>query len=144
MTCLASASALVDAFVESGSFLRPQVSACDFGVIDVGGGACGIIIHPGVTSVNAALGYGGVSLDRWGYVVNGFIRLTQNPVVDLGRVYQMHDVIKTVLAGASKVNNVARTILDFSLSFDPNVTWSLGGADWLLVRATVSVEEDPG
>ena len=34
MTIKSSASALVDDIVESGSFLRTQVSACDYGVIE--------------------------------------------------------------------------------------------------------------
>jgi hypothetical protein len=49
MTLVAATCALIDDIVDSGSFLRTQVSACDFGILD-SMPACALTIRPGQTN----------------------------------------------------------------------------------------------
>jgi len=142
MTIKAAASAIIDDLVDSGSFLRTQVSACDFGILD-GGGGCAVIVRPGISSMNY-IGFGGVSEDTWGFLVHGYVNDTGNVVETMTRVLDMHDALKGAINGGSNANNSQYTTRVVSTNHNPDATWvSLGGREFLLVTANVTTREDP-
>jgi hypothetical protein len=141
MTLKAAASAIIDDLVDSGSFLRTQVSACDYGILD-GGPACAVTLRPGLSSFSY-IGYGGVSEDTWGVLAQGWVQDTGSVTETLGRVIDMHDALKGAVNGGSIANTPVLTTRVQSLTHNPDVVWNFGGPDYFLVTANVTVREDP-
>ena len=142
MTALASASAIIDDLVESGSFLRTQVSACDYGILNKTTG-CAVILRPSTATFVPHAAYGGGSIDTWGFIAECYIRHMKDPEVSLKNVIQMYDVIKTAVSSGSNANTIILTTKVNSISHNPNVFFTAGGADFLLVTANITSMEDP-
>jgi hypothetical protein len=141
VTLKAAASAIIDDLVESGSFLRTQVSACDYGILDTAP-ASAVTLRPGLSSFSY-IGYGGVSEDTWGVLVQGWVKDTGSVTETLGRVIDMHDALKGAVNGGSNANNATLTTRVQSFQHDPNTVWNFGGPDYFLVTANVTAREDP-
>lgn len=141
MTMLKATCAIVDQFVESGSFLRTEISACDFGILD-SGPTSAITVRPSVSSFTR-IGYGGLSEDVWGFSVRGWVQDTGNVPKMLADVIHMHDAIKTTIAGGSMVNCASLSTWVVSMSHSQDNFWNFGGHDYLIVEATVQSREDP-
>ncbi len=141
MTMLTATCALVDQFVEAGSFLRTEVSACDFGILDAGPTSA-ITIRPAVSSFNR-IGYGGLSENVWGFSVRGWVRDKGSVTELLENVVHMHDAIRGTIAAGSMVNCASLTTWVTSMTHNQDVFWNVGGNDFLYVEATVQAREDP-
>ena len=142
MTMKTAASAIIDDLVESGSFLRGQVSACDYGVLDTGGG-CAVVVRPGNSSLEV-IGYGGIELNTWGFTVQGYIKDQGNVVQLLTGVYDMHDALREAINTGTCANNTLMTTKVNGFLHNPDVSFiSPGGQDFALVTATVTTREDP-
>lgn len=140
MTLRTAVCALVDGLVESGSFLRTQVSACDFGILDTMP-ASAVTVRPGLSSFTV-IGYGGVTEDAWGLLVQGWIRDAGVVTETLTRVIEMHDALKGAISG-SVTNSASLVSRVASISHSPDVVWNFGGPDYFLVTANVIAREDP-
>jgi hypothetical protein len=144
MTLLAATCALVDDIVDSGSFLRTEVSACDFGVLGETA-ACAVTVRPGVSSFNY-IGYGGVTECTWGLTVSGWVEDTGNVTETLANVIHMHDALRAAIVaivGGSRANCASLTTRVTAMSHNPDVVYNYGGPDFLLVNAMVTAREDP-
>lgn len=141
MTILAAASALIDDLVDSGSFHRTQVSACDYGILDTSGAGCVVILQPGQSTFEM-IGFGGPTWDMWGIVAECYIRMTGHSVPTLTKVWQIHDVIKACVAG-SNVNTGARMAEVTGMNRPQNTFFEIGGHDFLPVFVNIKVSEDP-
>jgi hypothetical protein len=142
MTSLATACAIVDELVDSGSFLRTQVSACDFGIMDTAP-ACAVTVRPAVSTFNTLAGYGHVSIDTWGYSVRGWVKDTGNVVQTLANVYHMQDALRGALTGGSIANCASLSTRVTSMTHNQENFYDFGGNDYLLVDAAVQATEDP-
>jgi hypothetical protein len=142
VTIKAAASAIIDDLVDSGSFLRTQVSACDYGVLDTSGG-CAVVVRPG-NSTMEQIGYGGGELNTWGFIVQGYVRDTGNVTEFLGRVYDMHDALREAINTGTNANTAMLTTKVVSTLHSPDTSFvSPGGNDFSLVTANVTAREDP-
>lgn len=141
MTILQAASALVDDFVNSGSFLSNQVSACDYGIIDTSRAGCIIVLQPAQSSFET-IGYGGVGLDNWGIMAEGYIKVTGDPTDAMTKVWQIHDaIVGAVRAGCLSGSNYPTHITQVT-----NATtgkYILAGHEVVGVLVNISVREDP-
>jgi hypothetical protein len=142
MTVKSAASAIVDDIVDSGSFLRTQVSACDFGVIDTGG-ACCVVVRPGFSSSHEYIGYGGVSEDSWRFRVMGYIKFSGDVADTMGKVLDMHDALKGAVNGGSRANCASLTTRVNSIEHNPDEMLEIGGMFYSQVTANVTAREDP-
>jgi len=143
MTIKAAASAIIDDLVDSGSFLRTQVSACDYGILDTAGAGCAVVVRPGISTMSY-VGFGGVSEDTWGFLAQGFVVETGDVVQTMTRVLEMHDALKGAIVAGSNANNSQYTTRVVSINHNPDATWlSLGGREYLLVTANITTREDP-
>lgn len=142
MTIISATCAIGDELVDSGSFLRTQVSACgDMHILD-GAPACAVTVHPGL-SRHTRIGYGGVRLSEWGFAVRGWIKYRGNVEEALRNVSTMHDSLVGALVGGSIANCASLDTWVNTTSFDPDHAWNFGGPDYLLVTANVTAKEDP-
>lgn len=141
MTMVKATCALVDQFVEAGSFLRTEVSACDMGILDTGP-ASAITIRPAVSSFTR-IGYGGLSENVWGFSVRGWVQDMGNVVDLLANVVHIHDAIRETIAAGSMVNCASLTTWVTSMTHNQDTFWNFGGHDYLIVEATVQAREDP-
>ena len=141
MTILGAACALVDDIVESGSFLRSQVSACDYGIMEENP-ACAVTIRPANSTFNY-IGYGNVAEQTWGFSVRGWIKSEGDVEGSLADVFHMHDALYTAINGGSNANNSQYTTRVVAFVHNQDSLWNFGGPDYQLVEATVTVREDP-
>lgn len=142
MTIKIAASAIVDDLVLSGSFGAGQVSACDYGILDTGGG-CAVIVRPSNSTVEI-IGYGGVELNTWGFTVKGYIKFEGDPAEFLGRVFDMHDALREAINTGTCANTDLMTTKVQSFQHNADVSFeSPGGLDFSLVTAMVTTREDP-
>lgn len=139
MTIFTAACALVDTFVESGSFLRTEVSACDYGILD-NIETSGIIIRPGVSTFESPFGYAAHS--SWGFGVEGYVRDEGDVVETMSRALQMHDVLYGALVTGSLANTQTLTTTIKSITHNPLDSWfTPGGTAFLMVTANTEVKE---
>lgn len=141
MTLLSATCALIDDICDSGSFLRTQVSACDFGILDTMP-ACALTVRPGQSSFEY-IGYGGVSEDTWGITVEGWVKNLGSVEQTLANVIHMHDALKGAINSGSRANCASLTTRVVSMRHNPNEAFTFGGPDYLLVTANVTAREDP-
>lgn len=141
MTIKTAACAIIDDLVDSGSFLRTQVSACDFGLLDAGP-TCVVILRPGLSTFES-VAYGGVLENTWGLIAQGWIKDTGSVTEDLGRVWDMHDALLGAISGGSNANGPTLLTRVVSMSHDPNSLFVFGGNGYFLVNATITSREDP-
>lgn len=141
MTLLAATCALIDDIVDSGSFLRTQVSACDFGILD-SMPACAVTIRPSQSSMEY-IGYGSVSDIRWGLNVEGWVKHTGDVEQTLANVIHIHDALRAAIIGGSRANCGSLTTWVDSMRHNSNEAFTFGGPDYLLVTANVTAREDP-
>lgn len=141
MTILGAACALFDDIVESGSFLRTQVSACDFGILN-DSPTCAVTIRPANSTFNY-IGYGGVAEQTWGFSVRGWVKDTADVPKMLEDVYHMHDALYSAINSGSNANNQQYTTRVVSFVHNQDNIWNFGSTDYHLVEATVTVREDP-
>jgi hypothetical protein len=141
MTAKASASAIIDDLVDSGSFLRTQVSACDYGILDRTTG-CAVIVRPSNSSFEL-VGYGGGRIDTWGFAAEGFIRETGDVVETLTRVLDMQDALLGAISNGSNANCASVSTVVRSMGHNPNVFFEAGGNAFLMVTAQITSTEDP-
>jgi hypothetical protein len=142
VTILAVASALVDDFVRSGSFLRNQVSACDMGVIDTSQAACSVMLRPGQSSF-VDIGYGGVALDNWGIVAEGYIKVTGDLLDSVARVWHLHDAIIGAVRGGCLAGSNYPTHITQVTAARLGPAFELHGHTLMPVFVDISVREDP-
>jgi len=132
------ASALIDDLVESGSFLRSQISACDYGVL--GSATCSIVVQP-LTSTTSWATWN--TLDFiWGLRLECYIRDTNNPIEVLTMVWDMHDAILGAIMAGSNLNTLHRKARPVSFERPPDTFAEYGGHDFVPVYITVAVEEE--
>jgi len=141
MTILAAACKLVDEIVDSGSFNRTEVSACDFGIMGLAP-TCAVTIRPSNSSFRR-IGYGSVGEQLWGFSVRGWVQDQGNVAELLANVYHMHDALYSSVNGGSIVNNEQYTTWIETFSHNQDNLWNFGGPDYQLVEAHVVVKEDP-
>jgi hypothetical protein len=139
MTIKTAASAIVDDLVDSGSFLRTQVSACDFGVLD-NMSTCAVTVEPNLSTFRY-IGYGGVREDSWGFMVTGWVRDMGDVEGTLGRMYDMHDALIGAVNGGSIANCASLYTRVESIQVLPPL--SLAGGDVFMVQANTVSREDP-
>lgn len=144
MTFLTTASALVDDFVRSGSFLRSQVSACDYGIIDTSKAGCVVVLQPAQTSY-LVIGYGGVSLDSMGITAECYIKVTESVIDTLTKVWQIHDSVRgAVMSGCLAGSSYPTLSVEVTGANKPrNQFLGLGGHDVIPVYVEIVVKEDP-
>ena len=138
MTILAAACAFVDELVESGSFLRTQVSACDYGVLI--GNACAVVVQP-TTSTADEYAYGQIQR-TWRLRAECYIRDTGDVVETMSRVWHMHDAIDGAISGGSTLNTATRLARATLFDRPPDVFAEFGGNDYIPVFVTVEVQEE--
>ena len=141
MTILAAACRLVDEIVDSGSFARTEVSACDFGIMGLAP-TCAITIRPSNSSFSR-VGYGGVGEQRWGFSVRGWVKDAGDVKKLLTDVYHMHDAMYSSINGGSIANTDIYTTWVETIGHNQDNIWNFGGPDYQLVEAHVVVREDP-
>lgn len=139
MTILAAACAFVDEMVESGSFLRTQVSACDYGVLL--GNACAIVVRPG-TSTTTEYGFGLQTQRTWRLRAECYIRDTGDVVETMSRVWHMHDAVNGAITGGSTLQTATRLARATTFDHSPDVFAEFGGNDFIPVFVTVEVQEE--
>lgn len=132
-------SALIDDFVESGSFAWDQVSACDYGVLD-GSAACALLVWPGGGAGNWAT-WNTVEF-AWNLQVRAFIRDTGNPCAVLTRVWDIQDAIIEVVLTGSNVNTLYRKALPVAIDAPMDTFYEFHGHDFIPVTVTVQIEEE--
>ena len=138
MTILAAACAFVDELVESGSFLRTQVSACDYGVLI--GNACAVVVQPGVSTVGE---YAMGQLQRtWRLRAECYIRDTGDVVETMSRVWHMHDAIDGAISSGSTLQTRHRQARATTFDRPADVFAEFGGNDYIPVFVTVEVQEE--
>jgi hypothetical protein len=143
MTIKSAASALIDDLVASGSFLRNQVSACDYGMLGRPAAAgCAIMIQPNLSTRNL-IAYGGVFESFWGITAECYIKDTSDTVETLTRVWDMHDAVACAIDGGTNTNTADRTARVTSFNRPRNVFVELGGNDFVPVFINIEVREDP-
>ena len=143
MTIKAAASALIDDLVDSGSFLRTQVSACDYGILDTPDAAgCAIVLQPSQSNFDL-IAYGGVTNDIWGIGAECMVRDTGNAQETLTRVWDIVDAVKTAINSGTCGNTATRTSRVSSISRPRDVFISFHGNDFLPVYVNIVVQEDP-
>ena len=138
MSAITAACCLIDALVDSGSFLRTQVSACDFGIMN-NAPACAVIVRPSVSNFSYDYGYNGRR--TWGWNVLGWIQGTADPEDILRRIITMHDSLYGALTGGSIANCASLTTRVRSISHDWTTITQISGRDYWLVQAAVTAEE---
>ena len=141
MTIKAAGSAIIDDLVDSGSFLRRQVSMFDYGVLDNTSG-CAIVLQPS-NSTFEIIGYGGVTQDLWGIVAECYVRDTGIVSETLTRVWDIIDAVKGAVSGGLNGNSGDRTTKVSTITRTSNVFVEFGGNDFIPVYVTISVQEDP-
>lgn len=142
---LKAACAIIDDLVGSGSFLSDQVSACDYGILDKPAtSGCAVVLQPGVSSYDL-IGYGGISLARWSILAECYVRDTGDVPETLGRVWQIHDVVKEAIDAGSNINpsDNTRTGRVSNINRPQNVFVEFGGNDFIPIYVTIEVKEDP-
>jgi len=138
VTIVAAACAFVDEMVESGSFLRTQVSACDYGVLI--GNACAIVVQPGTSTVDEyALG----QLQRtWRMRAECYVRDTGDVVETMARVWHMHDAVDGAISSGSTLQTPHRMARATTFDRPPDVFAEFGGNDYIPIFVTVEVQEE--
>jgi hypothetical protein len=136
-----AASAIIDDLVSSGSFHRTQVSACDYGVLDMGGG-CAVVVRPGLSTFQR-IGYGGGREDTWGLTAEGYVQDTGNVAETLRAVLDMHAALIGAIDYGTDGNTDPLTTRVVSISHNPDVVYGFGGRDYFRVTANVQSREDP-
>jgi hypothetical protein len=139
MTLKQAASDVVDYLVDSGSFLRTQISACDYGLLDTAGG-CVVIVRPGLSSSHEQIGFGGVFEDTWRFRVTGYIRFDGDVIETMTRVMDMHDALKAGVVSGSGASIMTRAV---SIEHNPDEMLDVGGVYFSTVTANVTAREDP-
>jgi len=142
VTIKSAASAIIDDLVNSGSFLRTQVSACDYGVMDTAAAGCAIVIQPSQSTFNL-IGYGGVTNDVWGITAECYVRETGNAEQTLTRVWDIIDAVKTAVNSGTCGNTTTRVVQVTNINRPRAVYESLGGNDFLPVFVNITAQEDP-
>lgn len=141
MTLVMATCAIIDDLVDSGSFLRTQVSACDYGILD-SMPACAITLRPGLSPISY-IAYGSVAEITWGLLAQGWIKDTGSVTETLGRIITIHDSLRGAIVGGSIANCASLTTRVVSISHSPDIVWNFGGPDYFLVTANVTAREDP-
>ena len=138
MTIKAAASALIDDLVDSGSFLRTQVSACDYGVLE--GNACAIVVQPESSTLEEHV-YG--ALERvWGLRAECFIRDTGDVQATLTAVWDIHDAVDGAIASGSNLNTATRRARARAFTRAPDTFVEFQGNDYLPVYVLIEVREE--
>lgn len=138
---LLCASALIDDLVESGSFSRTEVSACDYGVLNTCSG-CAIIVEPTSSPIEPAA-YG-TSFYGWGLLIRAFIRDRHTATETKTAVWDMYQAIAGAVANGSNLDNRAdRRPQLISLDHPTDVYYTFGqGPDWIPVTGVIRVFEE--
>lgn len=144
MTFISTASALVDDFVRSGSFLRNQVSACDYGIIDTSQAGCIVVLQPAQSSFTT-VGYGGAQLADRGVVAECYIKVDAHVTDVMTKVWQIHDsVLGAVRTGCMAGSSYPTLIVEVTgISKPRNQFLSLSNHDVIPVYVNISIKEDP-
>jgi hypothetical protein len=142
VTIKSAASAIIDDLVDSGSFLRTQVSACDYGVMDTAAAGCAIVLQPSQSAFDL-IAYGGVTYDTWGITAECYVRETGNVEQTLTRVWDIIDAVKTAINSGTCGNTATRVVQVNSINRPRAVYESLGGNDFLPVFVNIAAKEDP-
>jgi len=142
MTIVQAASALIDDLVASGSFLRNQVSACDYGIIDTSQAACIVVLQP-AQSTFELITYGGGTWDSWGIVAECYMKDTGDMEADLARVWHIHDSVKGAVNAGSITNCASRLAYVVGMNRPRNQFVGLGGHEVMPVYISIVVKEDP-
>lgn len=141
MTIKAAASAIIDDLIESGSFLRRQVSACDYGVLDNTSG-CAIVLQPGHSTFEV-IAYGGVMENLWGIVAECYVRDTGIVTQTLTRTWDIIDAVEGAISGGSNANSGDLRTQVTTISRTRDLFVEFGGNDFIPVYVTIQVAEDP-
>jgi hypothetical protein len=139
MTMMTAACALIDDLVDSGSFLRTQVSACDYGILDQMP-ACAVTLRPGLSTFDSE-GFGHFFADHWGWSVEGWVQDSGDVEQTLKSIITMHDSLRGAIVAGSITNTNTRAAHVTSITHNPQSVWNFGGPDYFLVTATVQVSE---
>lgn len=142
MSMVKAASCIIDDFVESGSFYRAQVSACDFGIME-NQPACAIVLRPSSTTLNR-IGYSRTTEANWGFTALCFVKDTVGDVEKvLGDIIQMHDSVEgAIRTGCFATTGSLNTKVN-SITHNWNDVYNFGSVDYFLVTAAIVASEDP-
>ena len=140
MTMVKAACCIIDDLVESGSFLRTQVSASDFGIMD-NMPACAIVLRPSQTTLNR-VAYGNIPEIFWGFQALCYLQDTGDVEETLGNIIQIHDSFERAIRSGCFANCGSLTTWVNGLSHNWNDIYNFGGPDYFLVTAAVVSRED--
>jgi len=141
MTIKAAGNAIINDLVESGSFLRRQVSMNDYGVLDNTSG-CAIVLQPG-NSTFEVIAYGGVTRDLWGLVAECYVRDTGIVTETLTRTWDIIDAVMGAVSGGSNGNSGDMTSKVSTITKPRDTFVEFGGNDFIPIYVTIVVQEDP-
>jgi len=138
-TIKSCASALLDDLVDSGSFLRSQVSACDYAVLE-SGATCAIVVQP-LTSTARPLTFGTQEY-AWGFRLECYVKDTGRVPDTLTRVYDIQDAVAGAIMTGSNLRTAERDARVTSFSRPPDSFVEFNGHDYLPVYISVTVTDE--
>lgn len=135
------ASLIIDDLVASGSFLRTQVSACDYAILETSAATCAIVVQP-LTSTARPLAFGTQEY-AWGFRLECYVKDTGRVPDTLTRVYDIHDAVAAaIMTGACLHNDAGRDARVTSFSRPPDSFVEFNGHDYLPVYISVTVTDE--
>lgn len=142
MSCVAIRNALWNQLTTCGPYLRSEVSACSFRVLE-GSETCAIAFFPSDDALEQmTFGQNLATYNMmWGFKGAVYIKFTGDAEAMLGRVAQAKDDLRTTIQKDNSLGGGAQYAEIMRMSFDPERALEAAGAQWAIVEFEIQAQD---